>query len=471
MKLIHYSALLVFVLLSGCMQATTPAPKKAMLSGIDRSGFDSAVRPQDDFFQAINGGWLDSTEIPSDQARWGSFNILHEKSQNDIRELVDAVSRRENLKSGSAAQKIRDYYNAYMDQDSADRHGIDALRDELAQIAAAENLSDIYALFGTLGIIGVDNPLGMYVFSDAKDPDTNVVYLTESGLTLPDRDYYLDDSERYATGRGLFLDYATDIFRIVGVADPAASARLQLELETRLAEAHWTREENRDPVRSYNPKTAVELRNLAPDIDWSLYFEKSLIPPRDRYIVSQPSFFAASNDILTSTPISVWQDYLAFHTVKTFAPVLGTELFTLNFEFFNKGLRGVETPRPLWKRAVASTNGNLGELLGQLYVEEHFRPIAKKRMLVLIDNLIGAYEVSIKELEWMSEETRQEALQKLAKFTPKIGYPDRWRDYSSLEIIAGDLVGNIKRARRFETQRNVNKLDRPVDKDEWFMTP
>ncbi|MDH3767888.1 MAG: M13 family metallopeptidase, partial [Gammaproteobacteria bacterium] len=220
---------------------------------MDKSGFDPSVRAQDDFFEAYNGGWLQNTEIPSDQARWGSFNILHEKSQNDIRALVEVVSRQQNVAAGSAAQKIRDYYNAYMDQESADRKGIDPIRDELQQIASARDMDDIYRLFANLGVVGINSPLGVFVFSDARDANTNVVYISESGLSLPDRDYYLEDSERYAKGRELFKTYATAVFEMAGVDDATAKAEQQLAIETRLAEVHWTREDNRDPVKSYNP--------------------------------------------------------------------------------------------------------------------------------------------------------------------------------------------------------------------------
>ncbi|MDH3645911.1 MAG: M13 family metallopeptidase [Gammaproteobacteria bacterium] len=467
--------LLLSLSLAACMQpASLPsqsASKPALQSGVDKSGFDPSVRAQDDFFEAYNGGWLQNTEIPSDQARWGSFNILHEKSQNDIRALVEVVSRQQNVAAGSAAQKIRDYYNAYMDQESADRKGIDPIRDELQQIASARDMDDIYRLFANLGVVGINSPLGVFVFSDARDANTNVVYISESGLSLPDRDYYLEDSERYAKGRELFKTYATAVFEMAGVDDATAKAEQQLAIETRLAEVHWTREDNRDPVKSYNPMNPTELKALTPAIDWNLMFDQVGIPPRDRYIVSQPSYFSAVNDILTETPVSAWKDYLTFHTVSTFASILGQELFALNFEFRSKGLRGVEEPRALWKRAVSSTNGNMGELLGQLYVEKHFSPDAKTRMIKMIDNLVAAYDESIRGLDWMGEETKEEALRKLSKFTPKIGYPDNWRDYSALKVVAGDLVGNIKRARTFEFQRNINKLDQPVDKTEWFMTP
>ncbi|NNF61558.1 MAG: M13 family metallopeptidase [Gammaproteobacteria bacterium] len=467
-------ALVASLALCACT-ATTPTTmgkkQPALSSGVDNTGFDPTVRVQDDFFEALNGGWVKNTEIPADRARWGTFNILGEKSQEDVRALVEEVSSKSNVSNGSAAQKIRDYYNAYLDQDRTNKLGMQPIAADLESIDGARTLDDIYRMAATLGVNGVDFPVGIFIFSDAQDPDTNVVYIGQAGLTLPDRDYYLEDTEQYSKGRELMTTYATAIFEQLGADDPAAKARQQLDLETRIAQIQWTREDNRDPEKYYNPKTAGEVAALTPDIDWQLMFDVVGIPPRERYIMMQPSYFEGINKILVETPVSVWRDYLAFHTVSAFAPVLGEELFMLNFEFFSKGLKGTREPRALWKRAVTSLNGNMGELLGQLYVEKHFKPEAKQRMQVMIENLIAAYDESIRELEWMGEDTKEEALTKLSKFTAKIGYPDKWRDYSGLEVVAGDLVGNVKRAREFEFRRNVNKLDKPVDKSEWLMTP
>ena len=304
-----------------------------------------------------------------------------------------------------------------------------------------------------------------------KDPDTNVVYLGQAGLTLPDRDYYLKDDDQFVKGRQLFLDYVTSVFAQAGIENGADRAERLLALETQLAEVQWTKEENRDPVKRYNPKTPAELKEMAPKINWDIVFEAADIPARDRYIVSQPSFFEAADDIIADSDLATWKDYLTFQTLSSFAPVLGDDYFKLWFGFYRQGLSGVAEPRPQWKRAVNSINGNMGELLGQLYVERHFKPEAKARMDTMINNLVRAYEKSINELAWMSEETKQQALVKLSKFNPKIGYTDNWRDYSKMKIASGDLVGNIKRAAEFEYNRNINKLDKPVDKSEWFMTP
>jgi putative endopeptidase len=451
---------------------SSPAPAVVeLVSGIDKSGFDESVLPQDDFFAYVNGTWIKNTEIPADRALWGTFYALRDQSNKDIRTLVEEVSATEDLQNGTPAQKIRDFYNSYMDVEKSTMLGAEAIRPELTEIAAASSLDDIYRLFSTLGVYGVGSPIGGYIFSDEKDPSTNVVYLAQAGLTLPDRDYYLKDDEQFVKGRQLYLDYVTSIFTQAGLENGAGRAENLLALETKLAEVQWTKEENRNPVNSYNPKTLTELKEMAPKINWDINLEAAGVSARDRYIVSQPSFFEAADDILAEADLDVLKDYLTFQTLSSFSPVLGDDFFNLWFGFFRKGLSGVSESQPQWKRAVNATNGNMGELLGQLYVDRHFQPESKERMDTLIQNLIKAYEKSIIELDWMSEETKQQALVKLSKFTPKIGYTENWRDYSKMDIATGDLVGNIKSAAEFEYNRNLNKLDTPVDKGEWFMNP
>jgi len=440
-------------------------------SGIDESGFDTSVRPQDDFFQYANGGWLARTEIPADKSRWGPFMILEQKSQDDIRALVEEVSALEDVKPGSAAQKIRDFYNSYMDADKPNSLGVEAIRKDLDKISAAKDLRDVIRLFGELGIYGVTTPLATIIFSDFKDANSNVVYISENGLTLPDRDYYLKDDERYVKARELYRGYVTSLFHLAGQEGGEELAHKLLALETRMATAHWTREDNRDAAKQYNPHTAAELTELAPGIDWPDYFDACHLPARDVYIVWQPSYIHAAGEIIADTDIETWKRYLTFQVISNYAPVLGDRFFTAWFTMFQNGLQGVEEPQPRWKRAVNSLSGNMGELLGQLYVAKHFKPESKARMETMIDNLVEAYHQSILELSWMSEETKQQALAKLSKFKSKIGYPDKWRDYSALEVVAGDLIGNIKRSAVFEYNRNLDKLDKPVDKSEWLITP
>ncbi len=441
------------------------------VSGLDFSGFDTAVRPQDDLFASANGKWIAETELPADRASWGTFYMLHVRSQDDVKVLVEEVSAIKNAGHGSATQKIRDFYNAYMDAETANELGIDAIRTELDEIAAIESYDDLFRAFGRLGVYGVDSPIGGYIFSDLKDTDTTVVYLSESGITLPDRDYYLQDDEQFVKGRELYRTYVARLFELAGVEGGVDKAQALLALERQLAQAHWTKEDNRDPVKSYNPKSPEELQQMAPKINWDVTLKASQVLGRDRYIVSQPSYFEAASDIIAGTGIPTWKDYLTFQAIDAFAPVLGDDIFQAWFEFHRAGLQGIEEPRPRWRRAVNATNGNMGELLGQLYVDKHYQEEARSRMETMIAHLMEAYRQSIIELDWMGDETKQQALVKLSKFKTKIGHPKKWRDYSSMEIIEGDLVGNIKSAAEFEYQRNINKLDQPVDKNEWYITP
>ena len=461
-------------------QADTPAvqaseaaePAAAPLgSGIDMSGFDENVRPQDDFFDHVNGKWVAESEMPADRARWGTFDKLRENAQKDVRSLVEEVSEAEDVEAGSATQKIRDFYNAYMDSEKPNELGIEAIRAELDRIEAIDSREDLFRAFAELGVYGVDAPMGAGIFSDMKDPDTNVVYVVESGITLPDRDYYLLDDEQFVEGRELYRAYVARLFELAGIEGGEDKAAALYELEHALAEAHWTKEANRNPVATYNPKTFEELQALAPNYHWRAAMDAAGIGERDVYIVRQPSFYEDASEIVAATPLETWKDYLTFQTIDAFANVLGDDFFQARFDFYDAGLSGLEAPEPKWKRAVTAINGSMGELLGQLYVDKHFDENAKARMDELIANLVEAYRQSITGLEWMSEETKQQALLKLSKFDPKVGYPEEWRDYSALEVTEGDLVANVKSAATFEYNRQVDKLDKPVDKSEWFMNP
>ncbi|MCW8925698.1 MAG: hypothetical protein OQJ84_05520 [Xanthomonadales bacterium] len=477
------TTLAVAIGLYGCQQESdqatvaqqaesAPAPAAVeLVSGIDKSGFDESVRVQDDLFGYVNGGWVAATEMPADKARWGTFDALGEKSQEDVRTLVEEVSAANNVEPGTPTQKIRDFYNSYMDDETATAKGIEAIRGDLDMIAAIDSMDGVFNAFASVGIYGATVPVGFFIDSDMKDPETIAIYIVQDGLTLPDRDYYLKDDEQYVTGRQLFMDYAANTFELAGFENGADRAERLMALETRLAKVMWTKEENRDWSKRYNPMSVDELNGMAPDINWTRIFEAAQMPVDSRFLVSQVSYFEAASDIIADTPLDTWKDYLAFQTISNFAPVLGEQFEALSFNFFTKGLRGVDQQEPRWQRAVDSINGNMGELLGQLYVEKHFQAESKRRMDTMIQNLIKAYEVSIKDLEWMSEETRQQALDKLHKFTPKIGYPDKWIDYSKLEVVEGDLVANIKNGATFAYDREIDKLDKPVDKTEWGMTP
>jgi endothelin-converting enzyme/putative endopeptidase len=440
-------------------------------SGIDKSGFDESVRPQDDLFDYVNGSWVENSEIPADKAIWGTFYLLRDQSQKDVRTLVEEVSSAESVTTGSPTQKIRDFYNSYMDAEAATAKGVSAIQTELDAISAIKAMDGVYSAFSSLGVYGVKSPIRKYIDSDLENPDVNAVYVVQSGLTLPDRDYYLKDDEQFVKGRQLYMEYVSKVFELAGYDNGADRAERLLALETSLAEVMWTKEENRDWTKRNNPMSVDELNEIAPQINWKLNFEAAQYPLSSRFLVSQPSFFEATGEISANTPLDTWKDYLTFQTISKFAPVLGDQFAELSFNFFSKGLRGVTEQPPRWKRAVNSVNSNMGELLGQLYVEKHFQAESKRRMDIMIQNLIKAYEVSILKLEWMGEDTKQQALDKLHKFTPKIGYPDKWIDYTKLEVVEGDLISNVKSGATFKYNREIDKLDKPVDKSEWGLTP
>ena len=439
-------------------------------SGIDQSGFDTSVDPAENFYQYVNGTWLEQTEIPADKSNYGSFTKLADEAEEAQRNIILEASEG-NPAKGSPEQKIGDAYTAYMNQDLANERGIEPIQAELDMIDGIESTEDLYRVMAELGKSFVDAPFGMGIFSDRKDPNTNVVYVSESGLSLPDRDYYLEDDEQFATGRELLKTYISTVFELAGMDNVDSRADALVALETRLAEHHWPREDNRDPNKTYNPNSYEELKALAPAIDWDTFHSASGVEPQPKYIVAQPSYFEALDDVLQETDLSTWKDYLRLKTLQTFDSILSDDFFQAGFEFQQKGLSGVEQPRDLWKRAVSHINGGMGELLGQIYVKKHFRPEAKARMEEMVDNLKRAYRDSINELEWMGEDTKKQALDKLSKFRTKIGYPDEWKDYSSLDIVADDRVANTRAMRLWAYNREIDKLGKPVNKDEWFMTP
>ncbi len=440
-------------------------------SGIDMLGFGTNVRAQDDFYNYVNGTWMAEKEIPADKSNYGSFTKLADDAELNLQNLIKELSQQEDVDAGSTAQKIRDFYNSYMDSETANSSGIAGIKAELDAINNLKTLEEAYRLIGQLSTYGVNAPFGGGIFSDLKDPDTNVVYLGEAGLTFPDRDYYLEDADRYIKARDLYKQYVSDIFKLAGIEKGAEHATDLLAFETSLAKVSWTKEENRDPVKGYNPMTLDELKVLSPKVAWEATFDGAQIPLRDKYIVAQPSYFEAADDLVADLDFDVLKTYLTFQLLDAFAPVLSDDSFQNWFDFHRAGLQGVPESRPRWKRAIASIDGTMGELLGQLYVQKHFTPESKARMVDLVNNLKAAYSDSITNLDWMSEATKIAAQDKLSKFYTKIAYTDNWRDYSKFEVKAGDLIGNIKRASEFEGQRQLAKLDKPVDKTEWFMTP
>jgi putative endopeptidase len=440
-------------------------------SGIDTQYIDHNVRPQDDFFRYVNGVWLDNTEIPADKGRYGSFDKLNDDSLESLHGLI------EQLHSGVDAadpdqQKIVDLYASFMNEAALERLDIKPLAAEFARIAALKSKAQIPALIAHLNRIGGGAPYAAHVHQDARDATRYCFDLSQAGLGLPDRDYYLLDDEHLKQARAKYRDHVEAMLRLVGDHDAGQQADSILALETSLAKIQWTKVENRNPVKTYNPVKLKELDTLAPGYDWKSYLAGAGVTGKIDYVViSQPSYITAFNALIASTPLPVWRSYFHWRLLSGFAPFLSSKYVDEAFAFYGTTLRGTPKNRPRWKRGVGLVDGVIGEGLGRLYVARYFPPESKKRMDELVGNLLAAYRGEIQNLEWMGPETRQKAQDKLARFTTKIGYPDKWRDYGKLTIVRGDLVGNVVRSNEFDFNRDIAKLGKPIDRSEWHMTP
>ena len=444
-----------------------PAPLK---SGLDLNGFDRNIRPQDDLYRFVGGGWLARTEIPADRSNYGSFIILDDQAQEEVRNLIVAASLQPNRVPGSDAQKAGDYYRAFMDTDRVERLGLAPLNAELANIDAIVTARDVARYIGHAQRIGVAPPIRWFSTPDNKNSSVYIGSLFQSGLTMPDRDYYLNPDDKYAQFRAKFTGYVEQLLARAGVRDARSAATRIAALETRIANYQWTKVQNRDPVKTYNPMSLPEYQKLAPGFDWLAFFE-GMGAPVQKLDISQPSYMTGVAQLVKTVPVSDWRLYFKFQLLDDFAPLLPAQFADLEFDFHQRTLQGIQEPQPRWRRAVDSMDDNMGELVGHMFVEAHFPPEAKRRMLELVNNLLKVFDSSIDGLEWMSADTRAEAKKKLAKITVKIGYPDKWRDYSSYVVQGDDLVGNVLRAAEFEHRRQVARTGGAVDKGEWLMTP
>lgn len=446
-----------------------------LFSGIDPDGFDKSVRVQDDLYKHVNGRWLLNTQIPSDKSNFGSFTALADRAQENIRDIIEDASKNP---TDANSRKVGDFYKSFMNTEAIDEVGIAPLKSEIQLIRSLESVEDVYRQFGRMQVIGVTGPIGFFVTTDAKDSSQYLAAIVQSGTSLPDRDYYLEDDEKYTQARAALKTYIETLFELAELSEYSASANDIIALETRLAEAQWTRTELRNAEKRYNKYDVADLSTLSAVIPWNTFLSASGTPDLDVINVMTPSFFEALDQITQTTELDVAKAYMTFHLLDAVAPMLSKPYVDAHFELYRKELAGVPQQQPRWKRAVNATSGAgagdfgvLGEAVAQIYVSRHFKPEAKRRMDELVGNLLKAYEISIKDLSWMTAETKQKALQKLKKITPKIGYPEEWRDYSELEIQADDLLGNMMRSLKFEHQRMIDKLGQPVDKKEWGMTP
>lgn len=440
-----------------------------------REGMDVAIRPQDDLFGHVNGRWLDETEIPSDRSSWGPFVQLADVAEDQVRTIIEDLARV--VAEGAAgaidedARKIGDLFYAFMDTDTINRKGIEPVRPLIAAVAGLRDVRDLAAFLGEFERIGGHGLFGSYVTTDSKNSDRYLFNLVQGGLGLPDETYYVDD--KFAEIREKYVGYLTRLFTLADHADADRAAATVLAIDTRLAAGHWERSETRDVQKTYNLMTKADLVELCPSFDWDAYVTN--LGGSDETLaevcVRQPSYFSHLSSVLDEVPVEDWREWLLSHVLRASAAYLTDDFVETNFDFYGRTLNGTPELRARWKRGVAFVEGAIGEAVGKEYVARHFPPRSKAMMDELVANLLAAYRVSIEALDWMTEETKQRAYDKLDRFRPKIGYPEKFRDYSALQVSRDDLLGNVAAASAFETDRELGKIGSPVDRDEWFMLP
>ncbi|HAV5548451.1 TPA: M13 family peptidase [Acinetobacter baumannii] len=448
---------------------TTSQIKK--ISGIDQQYIDSSISEKNDFYAHVNGIWLKNTEIPADKANWGAFNQLRELSISQVHGIVEELSRKK-WADGSLEQKIATLYASFMDEKGIEKQGIIPLQTELHQIDSLKNKKQIAVLMAHFARINVNSPIGLGIEQDMKKSTEMVAGLEQSGLGLPDRDYYLKDDKKFIETRAQYLKYIEKTLSLAGDSQAAQHAQEILKLETQLARIQWSNVQNRDLAKRYNKYKLADLYKLTPDFDWQGYLTATELKGKiDTIQVNQPDYFQGLNTIIQDTPLDIWKAYFKLHLINNFSPLLNSAFVDNKFDFYDKTLRDITEQEARWKRGVQLVDKVLGDGIGKLYVEKYFPAEKKQQMELLVQNLIRAYDQSITELDWMSPATKIQARKKLSHMSIKIGYPKKWRDYSDLHIAKNDLVGKIIRASEFRYQYELNKLGKPVDRDEWYMKP
>ncbi len=447
-----------------------PVESSEYASGLYLEYMDSTINPGDNFQMYVNGKWIDETEIPSDKSSFGIGMILRDQSQDNVKEIIEYASESDN-KDGTDEQKVGGLYASYLDMDTRNELGVAPLKSEFEKIESITNHKDLAKYFAYANKVGYEAPIGMFVLADLKKPKEHALYTWQGGLGLPDREYYLKDDEKSKTLRATYLSHIEKMLDLAEVDNAEKAAESIMTLETKMAEKQMKKEDTRDMMGLYNAVPVDSLDELMPNFAWDEYMTEAGADGKVEFVVvTQLDYSKNVDDIIQSTDINTWKTYLKWSVVNHTASRLSKDFDEKNFDFYGKTMRGIKEQRPLWRRAVGVVNGNIGEVVGKVYVKKHFPPEAKERMVTLVNNLLKAYEVSIKDLDWMGEETKRQALDKLAKFTPKIGYPDEWKEYPAA-IEADDLFGNLRRSELAEYNRQLAKLGQPVDKKEWGMNP
>ena len=451
-------------------QAPAEAEAENLVSGLELANMDKTIRPGDDFFMYMNGAWIDQTEIPADKASYGGFVILADEAQENLRVIIEESADGDFAK-GTDEQKVGDLYNSYLDMESRNARGIDPIRDHLRRIDAIASQEDLarYMAYGNKR--GVSMPIDISQLADWNDASKYSMIVTQGGLGLPDREYYLKEDDESENIRQEYVAHIAKMFDIAGWPDGETRAASIMALETRLAEHNMTKEAVRNRAVNYKTYEKARWTEIMPEYQWGAWLDEAGVAEIESLVLYMTDYLGALDGILRETDIETWKTYLYWVELNDAGNILTADLDRQNFEFYGKTLSGLEEQRPMWRRATATVSGALGEVVGKVYVSKHFPPEAKARMEVLVGNLTKAYEVSIKDLDWMTDATKEEALRKLSKFEAKVGYPDEWKDYSALEIEPDDLYGNLERTALVEHQRQLDRHYGPVDRGEWGMTP
>ena len=468
-----FAALLMSV--GGAVAAATPTAATPLAAGplfgsfgLDLTAQNKAVKPGDDFYSYANGHWMQTHDIPADRTRWGAIDQLVEGADTRVRDLIQKLPQ--HASPGTLEQKVSDYYHAYLDIAAINAAGLRPEIPSLQAITFAQSYADIAQAMGRPDL-QLKSPMLLTIDTDAKNPDRYIATVRQGGLGLPDRDFYLNSDAKFQTIRTQYRAHLEKMLSLAGVQDPAPKAAQILDLETRMAEAHWPRARLRERELTYNLRSLEDLQKLAPGFPWHEMLSAAGLGDRKELNIAQPDAIEKLASIFTSVPVDVWRNYLEAHFLDEFAAVLPEDYDAETFDFFGRKLNGQEQQRDRWKRAVADVNNELGEAVGQLYVKEYFPPAAKAQVQELVNNLRKAYAAHLETVAWMTPATRKVATEKLASFRTKIGYPDKWRDYSALEIHSDDAFGNRVRAEVFDWNRRVKRIDQPTDRDEWNMTP
>jgi putative endopeptidase len=452
-------------------QYGSKAPAKKAF--IDKANMDLKVKPGDDFYTYANGVWLRNNPVPAKETRWGSFNELRDFNIKAVRTILSESAAKSNAKAGSVEKRVGDFYAAGMDSAAIDKLGYTPIKADLERIKTIKDVNGVLNEAAYLRTSGAGSPMfGFFVGQDRKDVENMVPQLSQGGTTLPDRDYYLKDDARSTKIQDAYKNYITTLFTLTGVDKATAqkNAETIFNLEKKLAAAQMARVEMRDPYKTYNKFSVADFSKTTPNMDWKTLMAKMKVTGQDTVLVNSPKFFTELNGLLTSTPVADWQTYLQWNVMKSAAPYLSSDFVDANFAY-TQALTGQKVQTPRWQRMSSLTDGTIGELLGQLYVEKHFKPEAKARMDEMIANLIKAYEIRIKGLDWMSAETKEKALAKLHAFRPKVGYPNKWETYEGLEINRNNFFANVRNSGAWGYTKMVNQLGKPVDRERWGMTP